>query len=82
MLILIEGEHIIGTNEMYELNDLNTVTLSEQYQWIQGSYWSVMMLTIIIKCFNNVTTAINIFNTIMMCIRDIAITNCGNSVMM
>lgn len=79
MLILIEGEYVIGANE---LNDLNNVTLQRQYQWIQGSNWSVMMSTIIIKYFYNVTTAIIIFNTTMMCLKDIAITNCCNSVMM
>ena len=82
-LIFMDGEHLLQENAPFFIESLHEVQLLGKGQWVNGFHWSVMESTVVIRCTNvdGTSVGINIYNTKIVHIKRITITDCNAGIM-
>ena len=77
----MDGEHLLHENTTLFIDGLHEIQLLGKGQWIDGFNWSVMESTVVIRCINVNGTGISIYNTKIVHIEGITITDCDIGIM-
>ena len=76
----MDGEHLLQDNTRLVIHGLNKVKILGKGQWVDGFHWSVMESTVVIKCTNVDGNGISIYNTKIVHIKGITITDCNEGI--
>ena len=79
-LSFINGEHLLNANEVLQIKGLNNVKLLGQGQLVQGFHQSVIQSSVIIKCIQNTSIAIDVYATTVIHINGLTITHCSRGI--
>ena len=77
----MDGEHLLLENTTLCIDGLHEIQLLGKGQWIDGFNWSVMESTVVMRCVNVDDTGISIYNTKIVHIKGITITDCDIGIM-